>query len=316
MKISTLFYTIRQGFANIFHNKWYSLASIATISACLFLFGLFYAIVANFESIVKTAEEGVSVTVLFHYEGDSLTEYGANCRPDHVVPSDQRIEELGQMILNRAEVSDVNFISDEEAWKNFAAERYGEVYAVGFPENPLQGENSYEVFLSDVSMQSALVTWLESIPEVRRVNYSELTANTLSGVNLLIAYVSMGIIFILLAVSIFLISNTVAIGISVRSAEINIMKYIGATDFFVRAPFVLEGMLIGLLGAAIPLGVIYSIYNYALTYVIERFSILSGFLNFLPVDELFRFLVPVSLAVGIGIGFLGSLSTVRKHLRV
>lgn len=315
MKISTLFYTIRQGVANIFRNKWYSLASIATISACLFLFGIFYAIVANFESIVKTAEEGVSVTVFFHYEGDSF-EYGTNCSPDHVVPSDQRIEEIGQMILNRAEVSDVVFISDDEAWKDFAAERYGEVYAVGFPENPLAGENSYEVFLSDVSMQSALVTWLESIPEVRRVNYSELTANTLSGVNLLIAYVSMGIIIILLAVSIFLISNTVAIGISVRSAEINIMKYIGATDFFVRAPFVLEGMLIGLMGAAIPLGIIYSIYNYALTYVIERFSILSSFLNFLPVDELFRILVPVSLGVGIGIGFLGSLSTVRKHLRV
>ena len=315
MKISSLFYTIRQGFANIFRNKWYSLASIATISACLFLFGIFYAIVANFESIVKTAEEGVSVTVFFHYEGDSIV-YGENCSPDHVVPSDQRIEEIGQMIGNRAEVSEVKFISDDEAWANWATQSYGEIYAVGFPENPLKGENSYEVFLSDVSMQSALVTWLESLPEVRRVNYSELTANTLSGVNLLIAYVSMGIIIILLAVSIFLISNTVAIGISVRSAEINIMKYIGATDFFVRAPFVLEGMLIGLMGAAIPLGIIYSIYNYALTYVLERFSILSSFLKFLSVDELFGFLTPVSLAVGVGIGFLGSFSTVRKHLRV
>jgi cell division transport system permease protein len=314
MKISSLFYTIRQGFANIFRNKWYSLASIATISACLFLFGLFYAIVANFQSIVKTAEEGISVTVFFHYEGDALN--GANCSPDHVVPSDQRIEELGQMIAKRSEVSEVKFISDDEAWAKFATQSYGEVYAVGFPENPLKGENSYEVFLSDVSMQSALVTWLQSIPEVRRVNYSELTANTLSGVNLLIAYVSMGIIVILLAVSIFLISNTVAIGISVRSAEINIMKYIGATDFFVRAPFVLEGVLIGLMGAVIPLGIIYSIYNYALSYVMERFSILSSFLKFLSVDELFGILTPVSLAVGIGIGFLGSFSTVRKHLRV
>lgn len=314
MKISSLFYTIRQGFANIFRNKWYSLASIATISACLFLFGLFYAIVANFQSIVKTAEEGISVTVFFHYEGDALN--GANCSPDHVVPSDQRIEELGQMIAKRSEVSEVKFISDDEAWAKFATQSYGEVYAVGFPENPLKGENSYEVFLSDVSMQSALVTWLQSIPEVRRVNYSELTANTLSGVNLLIAYVSMGIIAILLAVSIFLISNTVAIGISVRSAEINIMKYIGATDFFVRAPFVLEGVLIGLMGAVIPLGIIYSIYNYAFSYVMERFSVLSSFLKFLSVDELFGILAPVSLAVGIGIGFLGSFSTVRKHLRV
>ena len=121
---------------------------------------------------------------------------------------------------------------------------------------------------------------------------------------------------ILLAVSVFLISNTVAIGISVRAEEINIMKYIGATDFFVRAPFVLEGMLIGALGAVLPLWLIYSLYNYVLAYVMERFSILAGFLNFLPVEELFGVLTPVSVALGVGIGFLGSIITVKKHLRV
>ena len=311
MKISTLFYTIKQGFANIFRNKWYSLASIATISACLFLFGLFYFIVANFQNILKTAEEGVSVTVFFHSDMD-------NCEShvDGQIPSEQRLEEIGQEIAKRAEVSEVQFQSADDAWATFGPDYFGEDYAEGFPENPLAGEDTYEIFLSDVSMQDALVTWLQSIPEVRKVNYSEMTANTLSGLNLLIAYVSMGIIVILLAVSIFLISNTVAIGISVRSAEINIMKYIGATDFFVRAPFVLEGMLIGLIGAAVPLGLIYSLYNYALNYVINRFMVLSGFLNFLSVDEIFHFLIPVSLGVGVGIGFLGSIATVRKHLHV
>ena len=311
MKISTLLYTIKQGFANIFRNKWYSLASIATISACLFLFGLFYSIVANFQNILKTAEEGVSVTVFFHSEWD-----GCESHIDGQIPSEQRIEEIGQDIAKRAEVSDVQFKSADEAWATFGPDYFGEDYAEGFPENPLAGEDSYEIFLSDVSMQDALVTWLQSIAEVRKVNYSEMTANTLSGLNLLIAYVSMGIIVILLAVSIFLISNTVAIGISVRSEEINIMKYIGATDFFVRAPFVLEGMLIGLIGAAVPLGLIYSLYNYALNYMVNRFMVLSGFLNFLSVDEVFHFLVPVSLGVGVGIGFLGSISTVRKHLHV
>ena len=311
MKISTLLYTIKQGFANIFRNKWYSLASIATISACLFLFGLFYSIVANFQNILKTAEEGVSVTVFFHSEWD-----GCESHVDGQIPSEQRIEEIGQEIAKRAEVSDVQFKSADEAWATFGPDYFGEDYAEGFPENPLAGEDSYEIFLSDVSMQDALVTWLQSIPEVRKVNYSEMTANTLSGLNLLIAYVSMGIIVILLAVSIFLISNTVAIGISVSSEEINIMKYIGATGFFVRAPFVLEGMLIGLIGAAVPLGLIYSLYNYALNYMVNRFMVLSGFLNFLSVDEVFHFLVPVSLGVGVGIGFLGSISTVRKHLHV
>ena len=311
MKISTLFYTIKQGFANIFRNKWYSLASIATISACLFLFGLFYSIVANFQNILKTAEEGVSITVFFHSEMDNCESHA-----EGQVPSGQRIEEIGQEITKRAEVSDVQFKSADEAWATFGPDYFGEDYAEGFPENPLAGEDTYEIFLSDVSMQDALVTWLQSIPEVRKVNYSEMTANTLSGLNLLIAYVSMGIIVILLAVSIFLISNTVAIGISVRAEEINIMKYIGATDFFVRAPFVLEGMLIGLIGAAVPLGLIYSLYNYALNYVINRFMVLSGFLNFLSVQDIFHFLVPVSLGVGVGIGFLGSISTVRKHLHV
>lgn len=165
-------------------------------------------------------------------------------------------------------------------------------------------------------MQSALVTWLQSIPEVREVYYSELTANTLSGANMLVAYVSLGIVGILLGVSVFLINNTVSMGVFVRKEEINIMKYIGATDFFVRAPFVVEGMLIGLIGAAIPLGLIYSLYNYALTYVVERFSVLSDFLKFLSVEEIFQTLTPVSLLVGVGIGFLGSMLTVRKHLRV
>lgn len=311
MKISTLFYTMKQGISNIFRNKWYSLASIATISACLFLFGLFYAIVANFQHILLTAEEGVSVTVYFHDEGDYCEEH-----TEGMIPTDGRIDEIGQQIAARVEVSDVKFHSDDEAWAAFGPEYFGEDYAVGFPENPLKGMDSYEVFLSDVSLQDTLVTWLQSIPEVRKVNYSEVTANTLSGMNMLIAYMSLGIIAILLAVSIFLISNTVTIGISVRKEEINIMKYIGATDFFVRAPFVLEGMLIGLAGAAIPLGLIYALYNYVLNYMLERFTMLSSLLNFLGLEEIFQVLTPVSLLVGVGIGFFGSIVTVRKHLRV
>ena len=133
---------------------------------------------------------------------------------------------------------------------------------------------------------------------------------------MLIGYVSLGIIIILLAVSIFLISNTVMIGISVRKEEINIMKYIGATDFFVRSPFVIEGILIGLMGSVVPLVSIYYIYTNVIVYINDRFQILSGLLNFLPVEEIFSKLMPVSIAIGVGIGFLGSVTTVRKHLKV
>ena len=298
MRISTLFYTLKQGFRNIFRNKLFSLASIATIAACLFLFGIFYAIVTNFQHIVRSAEEGVSVWVFFD-EGIE----------------DIRIQQIGDMIAKRTEVSDIVFISAEEAWESFRDEYLGE-YGDGFTENPLENSANYQVYLNDVSMQSALVTYLESIDGVRMVNRSELVATTLTGVNALIAYVSVGIIAILLAVSIFLISNTVAIGISVRKEEINIMKYIGATDFFVRSPFIVEGILIGLIGAALPLGFIYTIYNVVLNYVMDRFPQLSSLLSFVTVEEVFNVLVPVSLGLGVGIGFLGSIVTVRRHLRV
>ena len=315
MKISTLFYTIRQGFANIFRNKWYSLISIATISVCLFLFGLFYAIVSNFQSMVMKAEEGVSVTVFFHSEEGPIGDF-CESHTEGQIPTDERIEEIGQMIAARVEVSEVKFIPDDVLWRDFATNFYGEYYAEGFPENPLAGDNIYEVYLSDVSMQPALVTYLESVDGVRQVNRSEVTATTLTGINALIAYVSVGIIAILLAVSVFLISNTVTIGISVRKEEINIMKYIGATDFFVRSPFVIEGMLIGLIGAAIPLALIYLLYNVVMEYILERFAMLSHLLNFLTVEQIFNVLIPISLGIGVGIGFFGSITTVRKHLRV
>ncbi len=313
-KIKLFLHVMGQGFANVFRNKWYSLASMATISACLFLFGLFYAIVANFNNIVMTAEEGVSLTVFFHSEGDMCESH-----EEGQIPTEEWIIGFEKDILARSEVSEVVYISDDEAWADFAQNYFGEDFAdyeVGFPENPLEGDNSYEVFVKEVELQKQVVEWLEGNKEVRKVNYSEVTADTLSGANKLIVGVSIAIIVILLAVSIFLIGNTVAIGISIRSEEINIMKYIGATDFYVRAPFVMEGVIIGLVGAGLPLGLIYGVYGFALNYIVERFAILSGFLNFLSVNEIFVILAPLCLGLGMGIGFIGSFIAARKHLRV
>lgn len=301
MRFSTLIYTFKQGLKNIFRNKWYSLASIATIGACLFMFGIFYAVVANFQYIVKGAQDGVAVTVFFKEE-----------------TSEETIAEVGKLIENRPEVSHIKYVSAEEAWNGFKDEYLGE-YAEGFDaegDNPLKDSSNYEIYLQDVSQQGALVKYLETIESIRMVNKSDITANALSGVNRLVGYVSVGIIAILLGVSVFLISNTVTIGIAVRKEEISIMKYIGATDFFVRSPFVIEGVLIGFVGAVFPLAIIYVVYNNIIVFVIERFTVLSNFLKFLPVDDIFKILLPVSIVLGVGIGFLGSYITVRKHIRV
>lgn len=298
MKISSFFYTLQQGFKNVFRNKLFTLASLATIGACLFLFGILYSVLANVQNIIKTAENGVSVTVFFDEGLDEAS-----------------IQSIGALIESSPEVDHIVYVSAEEAWDSFKEEYLGE-YADGFTENPLADSEHYEIYLSDVSKQQQLVDMLQSLNGVRRVNQSEMTATTLTGVNKLVAYISVGIIGILLAVSIFLISNTITIGISVRRSEIEIMKYIGATDYFVRSPFVVEGMMIGLIGSAIPLLLIYFLYDVVIGFVMERFSVLSQILNFLSVQEIFKLLLPISLGIGLGIGFLGSIVTVHKHLRV
>lgn len=299
MRISTLAYTLKQGFKNIFRNKTFSLASIATIGSCVFLFGLFYSVLLNFQNIVKEAQSGVAITVLFD-EGIS----------------NERIQEIGAEIEARDEVAKVNYISEDAAWESFKVDYLGE-YADGFEnDNPLEGSSNYEIYMKDVSKQPALVQYLESLEGVRKVNRSDITADTLSNVNVLIGYVSAGIIFILLAVSIFLISNTVTIGISVRKEEISIMKLIGATDFVVRSPFVIEGIIIGIIGSALPLVAVYYIYNNVIIYAIDKFASISDILKFLSVEEVFSTLLPISIAMGVGIGFFGSFSTVRKHLKV
>lgn len=297
MRISTFFYTLKQGIRNIFRNGWYSLASVATISACLLLFGAFFAIVVNVVHIVKAAEEGVAVTVFFD-EG----------------LSDEKIAQIGDMITKRSEVREVNFVSADEAWETFKQD-LGE-YAEGIIDNPLEDSANYEIYLNRIEDQNSLVTYLESIEGVREVNRSDLTANILTGMNSLLGYIAVAIIVILLAVSVFLISNTVMIGIQLRKEEITIMKYIGATDFFVRAPFVVEGLIIGLIGSAIPLGLIYSLYNYIIDFINVNFNILTDLLKFVSIADIFRYLVPISLGIGAGIGFVGSFTTVRKHLRV
>lgn len=300
MRISSFFYTIKQGFKNLFRNAVFSLASVATIASCLLLLGFFYAILANFQNIVKTAEEGVAVTVFFD---------------EDVCQDDARMKEIGDLISSRPEVSRIVFVSADEAWEEFKVEYLGE-YAEGFTENPLAGSANYQIYLKDISGQANLVAYLESIVGVRQVNRSEVTANALSGVNNLVSYISIGIILILLAVSIFLISNTVIMGINIRKEEIFIMRYVGATDFFVRAPYVIECLIIGFIGAAIPLGIIYLIYDKAIVMVMERFSVLSDILKFLPVETIFEILLPLLLILGVGIGFFGSIVTVRKHLKV
>lgn len=302
MKISTLGYNLKQGLKNIYRNKMFSLASVATMSACIFLFGLFFAIVMNFQNIVRTAEQGVGVTVFFDEGLDQA-----------------RIDDIGKKIEKRSEVNKINFVSAEEAWEKYKQDYFdgSEEAAKSFKgDNPLADSANYEVYLKDVSKQDALVKYIESLDGVRQVNKSEVVADTLSNFNVLVGYISVAIIIILFGVALFLISNTVTIGIAVRKEEIAIMKLIGAKDYFIKGPFIVEGVIIGLFGAAIPLIILFILYNKVISYVMGRFHVLTNILTFLPAGDVFRYLLPTGLILGVGIGLIGSSITIRKHLKV
>lgn len=302
MKISTFIYNIGQGIKNIKRNKLFSLASVGTITACIFLMGMFYAIIANFQHMVKEAEESVCITVFFK---EDITEDG--------------ITNIGNLIKSKPEVSKIEYTSADEAWQEFSKLYFADdpELAEGFKDdNPLAKSANYEVYLNDLSKQSEVVKYIKSIDGVRKVNDSPVTAKSLTDFGKMVGYISIAIIIILLGVAIFLISNTVMIGITVRREEIRIMKLIGASDFFVRAPFIVEGVIIGLIGATIPVCVLMIIYEKVIVYLMTQFQTFTSQILFIPLKEIFMIITPAALIIGAGIGFIGSKITIRKHLKV
>ena len=281
MKINTFFYSIQQGFKNIARNSMFSLASMATMAACIFMFGIFYILVFNVNAMVQDAEESVAITVFFD---EGLAE--------------EQIKEIGQEVGKRTEVREMVFVSAEEAWESFKEVYFegNEEYAEGFSENPLANSANYAIYLKDISKQSTLVKYLESIEGVREVKQSQSVAETLTEFNKILSIVSGGIIMILLCVAIFLINNTITVGISVRKEEIAIMKLIGATDYLVRAPFIVEGIVIGLVGAITPLGLLYVLYDKVMFYVAEKFAFIGSILEFVSPHILFQGLIPIGLS--------------------
>lgn len=303
MKINTLGYSIKQGLKNIRRNLLFSLASIGTIIACLFLFGIFYAIMFNMKNEVQLIEDSMTISVFFD---EGLSEV--------------RIQEIGDELKKMSNVDTINYISAEAAWSQYIDDVYGGnreyVEAIFGEDNPLEESTSYEITMKNLGKQEDTVKKISQIDGVRKVNSSDETAKSLDSVNKLVGYSSVCIIVILLLVSLFLISNTITIGISVRKEEIAIMKLIGAKDLFVRAPFLVEGVIIGLIGSIVPLGIVYFMYDALTNYLTEHFIVIANMFTFVSAGDIFKGLAPISLLLGVGVGFLGSLATTHKHLRV
>lgn len=303
MKINTLGYSIKQGLKNIRRNLLFSLASMGTIIACLFLLGIFYALVVNMKDEVQNIEKSLTISVFFDEGAD-----------------DAQIQKIGDQLKAIHNVDKITFISADVAWKNYIEDAYGGDYdyvnSVFGEDNPLENSSSYELTLKNLSKQENTVAEIAKISGIRKINSSNETARSLNSVSKLVGYASFSIILVLLFVSLFLISNTITIGISVRKEEIAIMKLIGAKDMFVRAPFLVEGVIIGLVGSIVPLLILFFMYDALTKYLTQHFLVIENLISFVPAGDIFKGLIPLSLLIGVGVGFFGSLITTHKHLRV
>ena len=301
MRPSTIWYTLKQGIKNSKRNWMFSLASIITMAACIFLFGIFFSIVNNVNNVAHKVEQEVPITVFF----DKGT-------------TNKQIKAIGKKIKERPEVEKIEFTSADAAWEEFKETYFqGSEAADGFKDdNPLANQANYSVYMNDITKQSELVSYIEGLKHVRLVNQSEEAAKTLGNVNKLVSYISIAIIALLLIISIFLISNTISVAAAFRRRENEIMRYIGATNFMIRAPFIVEGLLLGLFGAVIPLAGMTILYKRGLVYLNTNYQMITGLFELLPLKQIFPVMAGAAMALGVGIGAIVSFLTIQRHLRV
>lgn len=301
-KINLFLYSVKQGVKSMYHNRLFTLASIGTIATCLFIFGVFFFLLTNFQSTVNKVERTVGITIFFK---EGIT--------------DKEIKDIGNKLKARPEVDHIEYTSAEQAWENCKEDMFSgnqDLIDTFGEDNPLENSASYDIYLSDLSKQQDMVNYLQKMEGVRQINSSLETANNMIAINRLVTAVCSILIGILIFVSLFLIHTTLKIGIAVRKEEIAVMRLIGASDYVIRSPFMVEGITMGLVGSAIPLGVLYILYKKCMDYMAEHYAGISSWINFVSVKEEFSQLIPAALAIGVGMGVVASYFTVRKHLRV
>ena len=305
MRLRTVKVCLKDGCRGILRNGLMSLASIGTIAACLFILGLTFCIVRNVQQFTSDLDDTLGM-VVFLKEG--VTEAQGKSLTDE---------------LNaREEVKGARYISPDEAWGSFKETLEKEtglnsdILSELDQDNPLANCANIEVYLYNAQDQAVFVEYLESNSMVRRINYSNEAADMLSSFSKLVTYVGLALIAILVFIAVLLIVNTVKLSVYIRRYEINIMKYIGARDSFVKLPFIVEGMIIGLIGAIVPGALIYFAYYYVVEIINARFASVSYLFNFIGVNSIMQTLIPLFLILGVLVGIIGSSISIRKHLKV
>ena len=243
-----LSYVFKTGFGNLGNKKLFSFASIGTIASSVLVFCIFFVLAFNIKGLIQKVETTVGIQVFFE---EGLTE--------------DEIQSIANKNFYTEDVKSIKFKSSNEAWDKFKKEYFDnktELAAAFEDDNPLANSASYEILLNDITKQYDYVNFLKTIEGVRQVNYSNVLIEALTKLNVGISTFSFILIILLLIIAMILITNTITLSSQFRRKENEIMKLIGATNFMIRAPFVIEGFFIGFFGSLIPIVVVCALYNY------------------------------------------------------
>ena len=300
MIYNVLSYLIGEGFRNFFKNKKSTGASLMIMCATMLIFGLFFLIGQNVNYMLKEIESEQGMQVFMIKDA-----------------TEEQIKTLGEQIQDLDYVAKTEFVSKEEAY-NIMKEKYSEYsrFLEGYTVEKNPFKVSYVVTLTDLEKSEEVRTQIEQLENVNNIEMRDRTINALVSIANGVRWVSLGILVLLIVISIFIIANTIKLTVHARRKEISIMKYVGATNGFIRWPFIIEGIIIGVVSAMISILVLGLGYNFVINKIME--SSVTSMINItlLPFAEIFELVIVVYLGLGIGIGALGSIISMRKYLEV
>jgi len=298
MKIKTMGYMLKQGFIGLWRNRGMSIASIGSVTASLLVLGVIITLVINMNNIALMGQSQFDNIQVYLEE-----ELG-----------NEEIDSIGVELENIEGVANVEYESQDEALEKMK-ESWGEQgYLLDTLENnPLP--NSYIVYFQELEASQSVVRNIQRISGVDEVRYYQDVIDNLVNIADFVQLAGLFLIAILGLIAVFIISNTIKITLNARRQEITIMKYVGATNWFIRWPFVIEGMFLGFIGSLIALTVVYFGYGYVYNMVYARFYAL--FAEYIvPTETMLQQISLMFVVIGIGVGILGSLISMRKHLKV
>ena len=300
MKFNVINYLIGEGFRNVLKNKKSAISALTTMCLCMLMFGLFFIIGENINNIMTTIEDAQGMKVYFKtdVEEDKIKKYGEQI---------EKIDGINQITYESKEYG-INEL--RESFKDKASALDG----LGFE----QMEAAYKITLSDLSRNEPIQEEIKNIvgSDLSEISSSNEQISTLMAIGKGIRIFTLGLLLILVVISLVIIGNTIKLTVHARRKEISIMKYVGATNSFIRWPFIVEGIIIGIVAALITILVVGLGYNAIIPKLLETRVVKTLDITFVTFADMFNLIIIVYMALGIGIGVIGSMMSMRKYLEV